>query len=340
MKRLLHTAITAFFCLSATLWFGCKEENTQFGSIYGIVSVAGTAEPIRGIGVSLHRYNTSGNNIAGDLLLRTTTFDDGSYTFVDILPDRYVVVAETPGYETMQRSIYVERERNARADLQLKPTNTYMVVRTLEPTVASSDVVLKGTVSLQNNTQPYEMGFYYSQSNQPTQNGNLVKGSIVDASGVDYSFETNLRNLQNGIYYVQAYAQNNYGRAYGDIRSFTISSNPGSNSFVVLADLDLMVQKIDLGYMCWEDAEKACENSTIGGYSDWRLPTLSELEILCQRKDEIGYLSGAYWSSSRYGLLSNHYIVYIGVDPDWDCEQALRDDYINNDVRAVRTISK
>ena len=41
-----------------------------------------------------------------------------------------------------------------------------------------------------------------------------------------------------------------------------------------------MVQLEDLGNATWDDANRMCENSTIAGHTDWRLPTLDELMVI------------------------------------------------------------
>ena len=57
---------------------------------------------------------------------------------------------------------------------------------------------------------------------------------------------------------------------------------------------NLEVYKSDLGEMSWEEAKQACANLGDG----WRLPTLDELELLFQSKDNFsGFTSDSYWSS-------------------------------------------
>lgn len=43
----------------------------------------------------------------------------------------------------------------------------------------------------------------------------------------------------------------------------------------------------DLGRMTWEDAVYGCDELTLNGYSDWRLPTKEELKQLYLNKDKI-----------------------------------------------------
>jgi hypothetical protein len=76
--------------------------------------------------------------------------------------------------------------------------------------------------------------------------------------------------------------------------------------YITLQSAGIMVQKQDIGTGTWSTINTACENSTLAGYSDWRLPTQSELDVLYQNRVAIGGFttSGSntfYWSSTVYG---------------------------------------
>jgi hypothetical protein len=110
-----------------------------------------------------------------------------------------------------------------------------------------------------------------------------------------------------------------------------------SGEFMVLAAAKLMVQTKDLGKGYWDTANSMCENSIVGGYTDWRLPTIEELMTLYNNKEKIGgFTTNKYWSSSCYGIEYYGYYYYINFGSGYQ-------DYINgksasNYVRAVRTI--
>jgi hypothetical protein len=80
----------------------------------------------------------------------------------------------------------------------------------------------------------------------------------------------------------------------------------------------LMWTRKDNGYaLRWQPAAEYCRNLQLGGYSDWRLPTIDELKNLynpaartacgaygnsvCQIKGKIQLTSGVVWSSSSGG---------------------------------------
>ena len=87
------------------------------------------------------------------------------------------------------------------------------------------------------------------------------------------------------------------------------------------------------------DARDACWNSKIGGYRDWRLPTESELAVLCALKSQIGgFIQDCYWSSSydRY----NYQYELVNFSEGQDCYQGRASEYSSYRVRAVRTITE
>jgi len=91
----------------------------------------------------------------------------------------------------------------------------------------------------------------------------------------------------------------------------------------------------------WIEAINYCENLTLGGYSDWRLPNINELKTIA---DETTYspamvnaftnvFLGNYWSSTTYAtsgtaaLYVNFNYWYVGFHGK----------HINKHVRCVRT---
>jgi len=80
------------------------------------------------------------------------------------------------------------------------------------------------------------------------------------------------------------------------------------DKYMVLENYRLMVMRADLdGKKYQNSAAKSCEELNVGGFSDWRLPTKSEIEILYQKKESVGgFVPEMYWSvyyNKRYWSL-------------------------------------
>ena len=95
----------------------------------------------------------------------------------------------------------------------------------------------------------------------------------------------------------------------------------------------------DIVAQCKEDNTPAalCNNSDVGGYNDWFLPSIAELLKMYENigqgsRENIGQFSdNGYWSSSQY---EDGYIVYL-IDFNTG-KLELEAGIFTNDVRAIR----
>lgn len=93
------------------------------------------------------------------------------------------------------------------------------------------------------------------------------------------------------------------------------SLTDNSDSTVTDSGTHLMWQQTEGGYITWEAALSYCEDLTLAGYSDWRLPNRKELESLV---DDTRYYpaidttkfpnahSQEYWSSTTYVINTSY----------------------------------
>lgn len=216
MKKLglLLMSIIAMGFMSCT---SDESIESSTGSIYGVVTVKETAEPMRATGVELY-YD-------GSLLLKTVTYDDGHYEFENLMEGEYVLNVVASGYEDATYSVFVEAGRTARADMQLVRLNTHMTVTTLSATdIGGNKATLNGKYTYENYVNyhyaPSEIGFMYASTPLPSNGGTSITCPITG------TFNYVLSNLKKGKYYYQAYAKNNIGTEYGDVQTFEIDGKP------------------------------------------------------------------------------------------------------------------
>lgn len=100
--------------------------------------------------------------------------------------------------------------------------------------------------------------------------------------------------------YVRAFLQSEGQTVYGSII-------PLHNQYVAIESAHLAVLAQDFAAMSQLEAANACGSSKVGGFSDWRLPTQTEVFTLYSEKDNIGGFSEAfYWTSDMADSYHNY----------------------------------
>lgn len=302
MKNNLSLLIILFVVIFSSCSLGTSNGLKQKGSIYGIVVESSSTEPLAGLGVELYRVGYDHNS----LLLKTVTFDDGHFEFTDLEPDEYLIKVVASGYDESSTEYYVmvEAGRQARVDMQVKKVETHMSVITHEPVVDGQHVTLALTVNYKSYYSPNEKGFLYSTNEAPISNGKQVK--------VSWGSSTTITNLESGTYYVVAYAINDNGIAYGEIKSFSVSQIP----IFTCEGVTYQVSP-DQGSMDWETAMKKCNSLVYSGYDDWYLPSKSEWYYMYENKASIGgFFNALYWGSTvnKYDQAWCQYLDWQGGD--------------------------
>ncbi|MDR2424864.1 MAG: DUF1566 domain-containing protein, partial [Prevotellaceae bacterium] len=110
-----------------------------------------------------------------------------------------------------------------------------------------------------------------------------------------------------------------------------------SSDYVELTAAGIAVAKADASSaaISWTSANNLCENLTLGGHTDWRLPAIEELAVIYSNKNRFGNFSQFdYWSSTQYGS-SSYYTMWLK-----DGETSYFSKTNSNDVtcRCVRTL--
>ena len=233
MKKILSILLSIFLLCSCT-----ADVEVTTGGIYGVVSYSNSAEPVKGVGVELYILNNVDDlTYKGDLLLRTTTSDDGSFSFENLNIGSYLLQAVNDGCETASYEVTVEAGRTARADMQLvqlKDIGLKIVTENAEFDDKDYEgyVLLCGRfLYIDEDCAPIDFGVLYSKNSNPKNNGTRVVVSL-DYGSLDYEdyisesewiyFDCPVDNLSKGKYYFQAYATNKYGTIYGNVLSFEV----------------------------------------------------------------------------------------------------------------------
>lgn len=202
-------------------------------------------------------------------------------------------------------------------------------IETLAPTSIDEEnnaVVLRGKVIYAGDPEYTEIGFAFSKvyQNPTVEDGKII---VTGYSGTG-EFEKRV-TLQGSLYdyYVRAYAIDTRGEVYGAPVKIT------PVDFYNIPSANLSVQKRDVGKGGWSSMYNLCNNSNVGGFTNWRLPSKEELGTLYGLRDEIGNFEKAYyWSSDE--SYSGHYVVSFSNGDLWSNSSG------ENYARCVRTLNK
>lgn len=201
--------------------------------------------------------------------------------------------------------------------------------------------VLHATISDEGTPAYTERGFVLStEYEEPTVYDTKI---VVPGNGAG-SYEYRLTDFATDkVTYIRAYAINHKGTAYGETQILFMPDFLNKGDYIVLGILGIAVQKKDIGTGSWTNMKRLCENSTVGGYTDWRLPTIDELASLYEMRIQIGNFimsnigtKSYYWSSTSRSI---DYYYWINFNDGYQSNAHSGDSYSFN-ARAVRTLTK
>ena len=226
----------------------------------------------------------------------------------DLLPNtKYYVrayaqihIESAPSYSDGNHLFYGNMIEFTTVDGAIMPS----VITYAASNITANSVTLNGTILTTGYPAYSERGFVYGTHQNPKVDDAIKK--VVSGSGTGTYFADITGLTENTVYYACAYATNGAGTAYGKEISFTPTPN-----YIILTAANLMVQREDISVysLQWNSAKNLVENSIVGGYINWRLPTRDELAILYNEKDKIGgfrtnivtaVYDTFYWSSESY----------------------------------------
>lgn len=152
-----------------------------------------------------------------------------------------------------------------------------------------------------------DKGLVWSTSQYPTLNDNHISLGSGNSP-----FIGSMTNLSDGVtYYVRAYATNTNGTAYGEQRSFFIDLDYlalptftyNGHTYRVAPDPHTSWTE----YISWQAANSYCDNMTAYGHSDWRMPTVEELEMMWANRISIGGFYDYHEETDEYYETYSYY---------------------------------
>ena len=168
-------------------------------------------------------------------------------------------------------------------------------VTTTEPILNETTVTTGGNVTSDGGYNVTARGICYG----PLPNPDLTSTyqHTTDGSGTGYFSSTFSLPGGSGRYYIRAYATNANGTVYGEQKSI-IQPYDELPTFL-FNGITYRVAPNANNTFYWSDADAYCNNLTLYGYSDWRLPTKEELLQMYNDRVSIGnFVNYKYWSST------------------------------------------
>ena len=239
---------------------------TERGFVYGNMknpAMSGTKKPVAGTGIGAYNLNVTG-------------MQEGTTYYVH-------------AYATNVAGTVYGEEMNFNITTVMPQVTTQAVTN-----ITSTTATFNGTIVNAGDPAYTEKGFVYSTSYNPIVEVDTKKIVTGTSSG---SYSINVTGINMGILlYVRAYASTSKGTVYGEEVSFT----PNSPNTVALLTAELMVQKTDIGIGNLNSMITLCQNSTLDGYTGWRVPTKAESAVLFANRDAIGGFNTNYyyWTST------------------------------------------
>jgi hypothetical protein len=299
MKKIIY------FIMAATLLCGCaenssEEEQATVAKIHGAVVANG--DPVNAAAILL--TPGGGTKITGS---------DGIYDFADLQPGRYELKVYKEGFQSFNKSIDLAAGKDEELAITLTKSTgnlslnkAYIDMGSNESNnVAGFSIVNSGDAELSwsiTNAAGW-IKKLDPQTGTVAANSSMAAVFTIDRSKLNANTEDNhatlvVRSTTAGDGSTAELLVTVFG--YGDGTNTTISS---SDEYVVIGDLYVQTKDISTSALDLNSANSLCNNSVVGGYNDWRLPTIEELATIYTQKDVIsGFNNSLYWSNtSRNG---------------------------------------
>lgn len=178
-------------------------------------------------------------------------------------------------------------------------------VTTTTPTLNDTTVVTGGNVTNDGGFAVTARGICYG----PLPNPDLTStySHTTNGSGTGYYSSSFILLGGSGTYYIRAYATNENGTSYGE--QVTVIQPYDELPSFQYGGHTYRVAPVANNTLSWSDANTYCNNLTLYGYTDWRLPTKDELLQMYNDRYSIGGFGSHYYWSSTLCSTDLHYQV-------------------------------
>lgn len=216
-------------------------------------------------------------------------------------------------------------------------TNGLPTVTTTTPTRNELVVTSGGNVTSDGGYAVTARGICYSTSPYPDLSSSHSHTTNGTGTG---TYSSTFTMPGQGVYYVRAYATNSVGTAYGE--QYTINHPYNDLPSFTYGGQTYRVAPASSTTMTWSNAYSYCSNLALYGYSDWRLPTTTEMGYIVSHTNVLGGYAGVDWwcieacSEPSNGGTTGHIEVWYSSTSYNQFSDGCRNDQTLDYVRPIR----
>lgn len=306
----------------------CEKTEESIAMYNGKVVNANTDEPFEGVDVKV----TNGDKTHAS----TKTLEDGTFSLevrlAEINQEYYILVGNTHiGTKKVDIPAFGDGSYNVGTISIVGPIETPTVKTSLVRVDNKNLLYCEGDVIESGEANVTDKGICWGTSTPTIDNGTVV--SCGGGKG-GYSCSVEVPNVHIKNYYVRAYATNKYGTSYGETimidhkNPYNLYKLEDQNLSYLVLPYDLVGGELGDINNTGDDSKKILENNSAYqlcanlvayDYSDWELPSIQLLQLIYEKKNEIGgfdntwYGSSSYWGSDGSKYINN----YVAYDYYW-----------------------